>query len=68
MGLFGNEAVDELFGNIFGATYPEGQADLLDDYLKRCEIQKYYELLNNIKRSGRKVFRNSQGKHLIKRS
>ena len=67
MGMFGNDTLDSLFGDIFGASMPENQQKLLDDYWKHGDVQNYYNLINRIKQSGYKVFRNSQGKHLVKR-
>jgi len=67
MGLFGNQELDDLFGGIFGTTFPENQAKQLDDYWQRGKVKEYYEYLNTVKVSGRKVFRSEKtGKHIVR--
>ncbi len=67
MGMFGDDTLDELFGNVFSMNMPETQVKKLDDYWVHGNVQAYYSLLNNIKQMGYKVYRNSNGKHIIKR-
>ena len=67
MGMFGDDALDELFGDVFSMNIPETQVKKLDDYWSRGNAQAYYGLLNNLKQMGYKVYRNSNGKHIIKR-
>ena len=67
MGLFGNQEFDDLFGGIFGMTFPENQAKQLDDYWQRGKVKEYYDYLNTVKSSGRKVFRSDKtGKHIVR--
>lgn len=63
MGLFGNDVLDELFGGIFDT---KKQEEILDDYWSHGNVQEYYRYLNEIKKSGKRVYRNSSGKHMIK--
>ena len=63
MGLFGNDVLDELFSGIFDT---KKQEETLDNYWSHGNVQEYYRYLNEIKKSGRRVYRNSNGKHMIK--
>lgn len=63
MGLFGNDVLDELFSGIFDI---KKQEETLDNYWSHGYVQEYFRYLNEIKKSGRRVYRNSNGKHMIK--
>lgn len=68
MGIFGNETLDSLFGDIFGTSIPEYQQEQLDIYWRDKKVQEYYHLVNTIKSSGAKIYRNDvTGKHIVKR-
>lgn len=64
--FFNSDVLNELFGNIFGIQGKDGQEKMLDDYWAHSKVKDYYEYLNEIKKSGKKVFRNNDGKHKIK--
>lgn len=67
MGIFGNEEMDSIFGDIFGASFTNSQATRLDNYWRTGEAQKYYQLLNELKSYGKRIFRNEKtGKHIVK--
>lgn len=52
---------NDIFLNMFGNK----DTELLDSYWKRSEIKEYSELVARIKSSGKKILRNSDGKHKI---
>lgn len=67
MWLFGNRALDDLFGGIFVMNDIETQADTLKTYWKHGKVKEYYELLNQLKQCGYRVYRNDDGEHIIKK-
>lgn len=67
MGIFGNQALDDLFGEIFGASDTKTHADQLYEYWKKGEIKQYYYLLNRLKQSGYHIYRRDDGKHIVKK-
>ena len=58
---FGDDFLNDFFGQI--SHYSE--TNTLDRYWKEAKIQEYCKLIEKIKASGRRVFRNSEGKHKI---
>lgn len=61
-----DNSVDKDFLNdLFGLFDPKAKAETLDSYYEKGRIKEYYELLNSLKAAGRRVKRNSNGKHII---
>lgn len=52
--------------SLFNLETETQQAERLDDYWKRAEIKQYCEYLEKVKVYN-KVFRDSNGKHIVKR-
>ena len=63
MGLFGDDFLSNYFDGIFGT---KRQEEILDDYWLHGNVREYYRYLIEIKNSGKKVYRNSSGKHIVK--
>ena len=66
----GNYFSDDYFGSIFGDILniksKSEQEKILDDYWSHSKVKEYYRYINEIKKYGMRVFRNSDGKHKIK--
>lgn len=57
---------NDFFNSFFGDLFGKSKKEMLDTYWANGNVQKYSKLLVEIKSSGYKVFRNSEGKHIIK--
>lgn len=66
MGEYGNFEFSDFFGSLFGVEDPAVKVERLDRYWKNGQIKEYTELKVQIKSSGYRIFRNSEGKHIVK--
>ena len=57
---------NDFFNNFLDGLFKTNKKEMLDKYWADGNAQEYSKLLVEIKTSGRKVFRNSEGKHIIK--
>ena len=60
----------DIFGSIFGTNIFGNTAETYEEQLNKyyCKhMENYYTTLNNAKNAGYKVFRNKDGKHIVKR-
>jgi hypothetical protein len=56
----------DIFGNTFGTNTAKTYEEQLNKYYCK-HMENYYTALNNAKAAGYKVFRNKEGKHVVKR-
>lgn len=64
MGQFDNS---DFFNYFFNNSFGTDKTKMLDDYWKNGNAKEYSKLLLEVKLFGFKVYRNKEGKHIIKK-
>ena len=57
----------DFFNYFFNSLFGTDKTKMLDDYWKNGNANEYSKLLVEVKSSGFKVYRNKEGKHIIKK-